>query len=82
MIVVISLLASSLSMQEIIAYQSGGIFNWIIFDNPFMPIAFIIFFISALAETNRTPFDLPESESELVAGLLRYSGARYAFFFL
>ena len=82
-LIVVILLASSLSMQEIISYQSGGMFNWIIFDNPFMPIAFIIFFISALAETNRTPFDLPESESELVAGFVtEYSGARYAFFFL
>ena len=77
------MIASSLNMQEIIAYQAGGLFNWIIFDNPFMPIVFIIFFISVLAETNRTPFDLPESESELVAGFVtEYSGTRYAIFFL
>ena len=82
-LIVVIMLAGSLNMQEIIRYQQGGIFNWIIFDNPFMPIAFIIYFISALAETNRTPFDLPESESELVAGFVtEYSGMRYAFFFL
>ncbi len=81
-LVVVILLASSLNMQDIIAYQKGGIFNWIIFDNPFMPIAFVIYFISALAECNRTPFDLPESESELVAGFVtEYSGTRYAIFF-
>ena len=82
-LIVVIMLAGSLNMQEIIIYQQGGIANWIIFDNPFMPIAFIVYFISALAETNRTPFDLPESESELVAGFVtEYSGMRYAFFFL
>ena len=82
-LVVVIMIASSLNMQEIISYQAGGLFNWIIFDNPFMPIVFIIFFISVLAETNRTPFDLPESESELVAGFVtEYSGTRYAIFFL
>ena len=82
-LVVVIMLTSSLNMQEIISYQSGGLFSWIIFDNPFMPIVFVIYFISALAETNRTPFDLPESESELVAGFVtEYSGARYSFFFL
>ncbi len=82
-LVVVIMLTSSLSMQEIISYQAGGLFHWVIFDNPFMPIAFVIYFISALAETNRTPFDLPESESELVAGFVtEYSGARYALFFL
>ncbi len=82
-LVTVIMLTSSLNMQDIIIYQKGGLFNWIIFDNPFMPIVFVIFFISTLAETNRTPFDLPESESELVAGFVtEYSGTRYAIFFL
>lgn len=82
-LIVVIMLAGTLNMQDIIQYQTGGIFNWILFDNPFVPIAFVIYFISALAETNRTPFDLPESESELVAGFAtEYSGMRYAFFFL
>jgi len=82
-LIVVIMLAGTLNMQDIIKYQAGGIFNWIIFDNPFMPVAFVVYFISAIAETNRTPFDLPESESELVAGFAtEYSGMRYAFFFL
>ena len=82
-IVVVIMLSSSLNMQEIIEYQSGGMFNWIIFSSPFAFLAFCIYFVSGLAETNRAPFDLPEAESELVAGFAtEYSGMRYAFFFL
>ena len=82
-LIVVIMLAGTLNMQDIIRYQMGGMFNWILFDNPFVPIAFVVYFISAIAETNRTPFDLPESESELVAGFAtEYSGMRYAFFFL
>ena len=82
-IVVVIMLSSTLSMQGIIKYQEGGIFNWIIFTNPFAFVAFFIYFISAMAETNRTPFDIPEAESELVGGFhTEYSGMRFAFFFL
>jgi NADH-quinone oxidoreductase subunit H len=82
-VITVIMLASSLNMQEIIQYQSGGITNWIIFDNPFSFIAFFIFFICIVAETNRTPFDISEAESELVGGFhTEYSGFRWSMFFL
>jgi NADH-quinone oxidoreductase subunit H len=77
------LMAGTLSMQGIIRAQGGAPWNWFLFRNPAGLIAFFIFFISQLAEANRTPFDLPEAESELVAGYLsEYSGFRFGLFFL
>jgi NADH-quinone oxidoreductase subunit H len=74
----IILLSGSLNLNEIVKTQ--GEIGWFIF---LQPVAFIVFLISATAELNRTPFDLPEAESELVAGFhVEYSGFRWAFFML
>jgi NADH-quinone oxidoreductase subunit H len=79
----IVLLTGSLSMQDIIRAQGASPFSWNLFANPFTFVAFFVFFVSALAEGNRTPFDLPEAESELVAGFAtEYSGMRNLLFFM
>ncbi|QFT90921.1 NADH-quinone oxidoreductase subunit H [Bacillus sp. THAF10] len=72
------LLAGSLNLNEIVAAQAETF--WFII---LQPVGFIIFLIASVAELNRTPFDLPEAESELVAGYhVEYSGFRWAFFML
>jgi len=77
------LLAGTMSTQGIIRAQGPWPWQWFIFDNPAATAGFFIFFISALAEGNRTPFDLPEAESELVSGYnTEYSGMRFSYFFL
>lgn len=81
-IVTVLLLVGSLNLTDIVMAQKGeyGMFNW--HWLPLFPM-FIIFFISALAETNRPPFDLPEAESELVAGfMVEYSSTPYMLFML
>ena len=81
-IVCVFMVSQSLSLQAIVADQ-GGLFGWYIFRNPFMFVAGIIFFICSLAEINRTPFDLPEAETELVSGFCtEYSSMKYAMFFM
>jgi len=78
------LIAGSLNMNDLVRYQEGSIFNWIFMRYyGFGFIAFILYFVASLAEVNRTPFDLPEAESELVGGFhTEYSGMRFAMFFL
>src|SRR2546425_5051291 len=77
-LVTVVLVTGSLSTSKITESQPGLMLNIFI-----LPMAFVTYFTSALAETNRTPFDLPEAESELVAGFLtEYSGMRWAIFFL
>lgn len=74
--------AGTLSLQGIIMAQGGAPWNWMIFHSPATFCAFFIYFTAALAEGNRTPFDLPEAESELVAGYnTEYSGMRFLWFF-
>ena len=79
-LITVLLCAGSLNVSEIVRAQAGGLFNW--FWLPLLPM-FVIFFICVLAETNRTPFDLPEGESELVAGFhVEYSSMAFAMFFM
>jgi NADH-quinone oxidoreductase subunit H len=81
-IITVLLCVGSLNLTDIVEAQRGqyGMFSW--FWLPLFPM-FVIFFISALAETNRPPFDLPEAESELVAGfMVEYSSTPYLLFML
>jgi len=81
-IITVLIAAGSLNLSEIVLAQQGewGLFDW--FWLPLLPM-FVVFFISALAETNRPPFDLPEAESELVAGyMVEYSSTPYLLFML
>jgi NADH-quinone oxidoreductase subunit H len=81
-IITVLVLVGSLNLSDIVLAQQGsyGLFNW--FWLPLLPM-FVIFFVSVLAETNRSPFDLPEGESELVAGFFsEYSAMTFALFFL
>ena len=74
--------AGTLNMVQLGHMQGGGIHTWIIYKNPFVFAAFFCYFIASLASNKRAPFDLPESESELVAGFhTEYSGLRFRFFF-
>jgi NADH-quinone oxidoreductase subunit H len=80
-IIAVFMLSGTLSMTEIVSKQSGlGGFEWYVFKQP---LAFVMFFICSIAEINRTPFDLPEAETELVSGFCtEYSSMKYAMFFM
>src|SRR5579862_5509604 len=76
----VGLLAGSFNLETVIAGQAEGFFRWNIW---FQPLAWLIFFASGLAESNRLPFDLPECEQELVGGYhTEYSALKFAMFFL
>ena len=80
--VVVFLGAGSVSLSTIAEQQSGPIWNWNVASIPGF-IAFVLFWVAAFAETNRTPFDLPEGEAELVGGYhTEYSSLRFALFFM
>jgi NADH-quinone oxidoreductase subunit H len=98
-ILTVVVVAGSMDLQTITNLQAGGIQNWFLFGGPktlagfggttnlvlipVMLVAFAAYFIGSLAETNRVPFDVPEAESELVAGYhTEYSGMKFALFFL
>ena len=73
------ILAGTLSLNQIVQQQAGWFLNWFVVRQP---LGFLIFLIAATAEANRTPFDLTEADSEIVAGFAtEYSGMRFGFFF-
>jgi NADH-quinone oxidoreductase subunit H len=93
-ILAVVMIVGSLNTQTITQFQSGGIQNWLIFGGsltltkklvliPVMFILFLIYYVCSMAEVNRTPFDIPEAESELVQGYnTEYSGMKFAMLYL
>ena len=78
-VVGLMLLAGTMSLNQLVLNQSGWFTSWYVFQQP---LGALIFFIAATAEANRTPFDLTEADSEIVAGFAtEYSGMRFGFFF-
>jgi NADH-quinone oxidoreductase subunit H len=73
-------------LRETVLLQAGGFWNWNLFKlgvSPLMPAACLLFFVCLLAETNRSPFDMMEAESELIAGAItEYSGMGFGLFFI
>ena len=79
-VIPVFLLVGSLNLNDVVGYQVHGLFSWLVFKQP---LAFAIFLGAAFAETNRTPFDLPEAEQELAGGYnIEYSSMKFALFFM
>src|SRR6266849_2337709 len=79
-VVPVFLLVENLNLSKVIEYQSHGLGSWLFFQQP---LAFFIFLVASFAETNRLPFDFPESEQELVGGYnTEYSSMKLALFFM
>jgi NADH-quinone oxidoreductase subunit H len=79
-VIPIFLLVGGLNLSQVIEYQTGSFSHWLIFKQP---LAFAIFLAAMFAETNRLPFDLPESEQELAGGYnVEYSSMKFALFFM
>ena len=91
-VIPIFMLVGSLNLSDVIKYQTGTLGwlpaclpfpNWFVFQSPMTFLAFCIFLVAAFAETNRTPFDLPEAEQELAGGYnVEYSSMKFAMFFM
>lgn len=82
-ILVVVLTVGTLDLLKLSTMQADGLQHWLVFRQPFTAAAFVVFFIAALASNKRAPFDLPESDSELVAGYhTEYSGLRFSLFYL
>ena len=79
-IIGVIILSQSLRLTDIVQLQGGGFWNWNIW---YQPVAFVLYIICGLAEINRTPFDMPEAESELACGFnIEYSSMKFALFFM
>jgi NADH-quinone oxidoreductase subunit H len=80
------LVTHTFDLRETVLLQSGGFWHWNLFKlgvSPLMPVACLLFFVCLLAETNRSPFDMMEAESELIAGAItEYSGMGFGLFFI
>jgi len=85
-VITMIMVSGTMNLNEIVRQQAGGFWHWNIFRvwlNPLFPVTFVIFFICMLAETNRSPFDMAEAESELVAGAYtEYSSMGFGLFFM
>lgn len=79
-LIAVTMTAGSMSLADIVEAQSSNLFGWYIFA---LPLAFLIFFVAGVAETGRSPFDLIEAESEIIAGFhTEYSGIKFGMFMI